>query len=106
MMVNEMFKYAGVSRLNGRLKVRYANTSDRPTVLEKNGHTDIKLISLPFDMEKLHAVQHLIDIQFSEGSDEIQQTLIAERDKQTDKAGRIARREQRAAEREKEAIHQ
>ena len=40
------FKVAGVSLLNGKYKVRYANNKSRAKVLEKNGHTNVELVEL------------------------------------------------------------
>ena len=54
-----MFKVAGVSRLNGEVKVRFANDMTRVKVLAKNGHTDIELMELPQAMDKPAVIQFL-----------------------------------------------
>lgn len=54
-----MFKVAGVSRLNGVVKVRFANDMTRVKVLTKNGHTDIELMELPQAMDKPEVIQFL-----------------------------------------------
>ena len=54
-----MFKVAGVSRLNGQVKVRFANDMTRVKILAKNGHTDIELRELPEAMDKPAVVNFL-----------------------------------------------
>lgn len=54
-----MFKVAGVSRLKGEFKVRFANDMTRVKVLDKNGHTDVELIELPEAMDKPAVVTYL-----------------------------------------------
>jgi hypothetical protein len=54
-----MFKVAGVSRLKGEFKVRFANDMTRVKVLHKGGHTDIELLDLPEAMDKPAAVAYL-----------------------------------------------
>lgn len=56
------FTVAGVSCLKGVYKVRHANNLDRVKVLDKNDHTDVRLIELPYAMTKLEAVQYLIGL--------------------------------------------
>lgn len=60
------YKFAGVSRLKGELKVRFANDSTRVKVLAKNGHTDIDLIELTTAMTKEDAIAFLMSINFYE----------------------------------------
>lgn len=60
------YKFAGVSRLKGELKVRFANDSTRVKVLAKNGHTDIDLIELTAPMSKEDAIAFLMSINFYE----------------------------------------
>lgn len=55
-----MFKVAGISTLNGITKVRYANDFvSRIKMLNKGGHTDLKLFELPQAMEKGDCVKYL-----------------------------------------------
>lgn len=54
-----MFKVAGVSRLNGEVKVRFANDMTRVKVLTKKGHTDVELMELPQAMDKGAVVKFL-----------------------------------------------
>ena len=59
------FSHAGVSRLNGEMKVRFANDALRVKVLSKHGHKDIDLIELKHPMSKDEAIQFLISIDFA-----------------------------------------
>lgn len=59
MATDKMFTVAGTSKLNGEVKVRFANDVMRIKVLAKHGHEDINLIELPNAMTKLEAVQFL-----------------------------------------------
>lgn len=83
------FSHAGVSRLNGEFKVRFANDALRTKVLVKNGHTDIDIIELKHPMTKEEAVQFLISIDFAtrDGvtNTEVKAALEAELDKRTEK---------------------
>lgn len=60
------YKFVGVSRLKGELKVRFANDAARVKVLAKNGHTDIDLIELTHPMTKEEAIGFLMSINFYE----------------------------------------
>lgn len=63
------FTHAGTSRLNGSVKVRFANDALRVKVLEKNGHTEVDLIELPNAMTKEEAVAYLQTIEFFKAKD-------------------------------------
>jgi hypothetical protein len=54
-----MFKVAGISRLNGEVKVRFANDMTRVKVLNKKGHTEVELMELPQAMDKGQVVAFL-----------------------------------------------
>ena len=55
-----MFKVAGVSRLKGEFKVRFANDLvARIKILTKAGATDINLVELPKPMNKVQAMAFL-----------------------------------------------
>ena len=45
--MSKTFSHAGVSKLDGEFKVRFANDALRTKVLIKNGHTDIDILELP-----------------------------------------------------------
>ena len=58
-MSDKSFKIAGVSKLKGAFKVRFANDMTRVKVLAKTGHTEIELIELPTAMDKPEVVTFL-----------------------------------------------
>ena len=58
-MSDKSFKIAGVSKLKGSYKVRFANDMTRVKVLAKTGHTEIELIELPKAMSKPELVTFL-----------------------------------------------
>lgn len=83
------FTHAGVSRLNGEMKVRFANDQMRIKVLAKNGHKDIDLVELKNPMTKEDAVAYLISIDFATQNGvtnkDVQAALEAEQGKRADK---------------------
>ena len=91
------FSHAGVSKLNGEFKVRFANDALRTKVLIKNGHTDIDIIELKHPMSKEDAVAYLMEIDFATRDGvtnaEVQAALAAELDKRspTEKAPKAAK---------------
>ena len=58
-MSDKLFKIAGVSKLKGSYKVRFANDMTRVKVLAKTGHTEIELMDLPKAMTKPELVTFL-----------------------------------------------
>ena len=63
MATNKTFTVVGVSTLNGKTKVRFANDfAGRIKNLVKGGHTNVELFELPKAMTKAEACQHLLDI--------------------------------------------
>lgn len=72
------FTHAGVSRLDGKFKVRYANGIDRINVLIRNSHTDIDIIELRHAMTKEEAIAYLLLIDFDNGNKEVRAALEAE----------------------------
>jgi len=69
------FSHAGISKLNGNFKVRFANDIMRIKVLAKTGHSKIDLVELRHPMTKPDAVKFLLDIDFADGCYEIQDAL-------------------------------
>ena len=63
--MSKSFTHAGVSKLDGEFKVRFANDSTRVKVLIKNGHTDIDIVELKNPMSKEDAVAYLLSIDFA-----------------------------------------
>jgi hypothetical protein len=80
-MTDKTFAVAGVSKLNGKFKARFAKDMLRIKVLDKAGHTDIDLVELPTAMTKPAAAAHLIDENFDKGNAEIRAALYAEIDR-------------------------
>jgi hypothetical protein len=60
--VEKTFSVAGISNLNGVYKVRFANAIERIKVLDRNGHTDVRLTQLPSIMTKTDAINYLISL--------------------------------------------
>jgi hypothetical protein len=86
--MSKSFTHAGVSKLDGEFKVRFANDALRTKVLIKNGHTDIDIIELKHAMSKEDAVAFLMAIDFAtkDGvtNKEVQAALEAEVDKRSE----------------------
>jgi len=68
MATEKKFAVAGVSTLEGKTKVRFANDTMRIKILAKNGHTDIQLVDLPREMTKAEIAQHMVDTGFGRGN--------------------------------------
>lgn len=79
------FTHVGVSTLKDEIKARFCNDALRVKVLEKNGHTDVDLLTLPNAMTKQEAVAYLLAIDFAAGRNGVQAALEAEVDKRTEK---------------------
>jgi len=82
--MSKSFTHAGVSKLDGEFKVRFANDAMRTKVLIKNGHTDIDIIELKHAMTKEDAVAYLISIDFDNGNTSVRAALEAEVEKRTE----------------------
>lgn len=82
------YKVAGVSRLKGEFKVRYANDMTRVKVLAKNAHNDIDMIELKEPLSKEEAIAFLLSIDFATRNgvtnQEVQDALLAEVDKRSE----------------------
>ena len=76
MATDKLFSVAGISTLNGQVKLRFANDVMRIKVLAKNGHEDIVLIALPEEMTKIQAAKFLAEIEEMQG--DVAQQAIAE----------------------------
>lgn len=84
------YSHAGVSKLNGEFKVRFANDALRVKVLAKNGHKDIDIIELKNPMSKADAVAFLLSIDFDNGNKAVRAALEAAADKRTEKPAKAA----------------
>ena len=82
--MSKSFTHAGVSKLDGEFKVRFANDAMRTKVLIKNGHTDIDIIELKNAMSKEDALAYLMSIDFANGNVLVQSALEAEVTKRSD----------------------
>lgn len=67
MATDKKFAVAGISTLEGKTKVRFANDAARVKLLIKNGHTDIELVDLPREMTKAEIAQFMYDTDFAKG---------------------------------------
>lgn len=67
MATEKRFAVAGVSTLNGKTKIRFANDAMRVKILAKNGHTEVELVDLPHEMTKAEIAQHMYDVDFANG---------------------------------------
>ena len=76
MATDKLFKVVGISSLNGNYKVRFANDMMRIKVLEKSGHTDIRLAELDTATTKYEAARQLLTM--SEFADAVAQSTITE----------------------------
>jgi len=56
-------KFAGISKLNGSYKIRFANDIMRIKVLAKSGHEDIRLADLEGEFSKLEAARMILGME-------------------------------------------
>lgn len=76
MATDKTYSVAGISKLNGNYKVRFANDLMRIKVLAKSGHEDIRLADLETSVTKLEAAKMLLTVE--DFSDAIAQATITE----------------------------
>lgn len=79
------YTYAGVSKLDGKFKARWANDVSRVKKLIKTGHSHIDLVQLKYPMTKAEAVDWLLAIDFDNGNTDIRAALEKARDKRKPK---------------------
>ena len=92
--MSKTFSHAGVSKLNGEFKVRFANDALRTKVLIKGGHTDIDLMELPNPMSKEDAIAYLLSIDFATDkfgvtNHAVHEAILAEVDKRAEKPAKV-----------------
>lgn len=75
MATNKTFAVAGVSTLDGKTKIRFANDAARIKILVKNGHTDIELVDLPREMTKAEIAQYMVETGFGKGNAAIEAAI-------------------------------
>lgn len=68
MATEKKFAVAGVSTLEGKTKVRFANDMMRIKILAKNGHTDVQLVDLPREMTKAEIAAYMVETGFGKGN--------------------------------------
>ena len=76
MATDKLFTVAGISKLNGEYKIRFANDVMRIKVLAKSGHEDIRLAALEAAVSKMDAAKIILGM--DEFSDSIAQATITE----------------------------
>lgn len=72
----KQFTYAGVSRLNGELKLRFTTSEGRFLHLVKVGHTEVEMIKLTKPLDKDSAIKELLSRNFDNGRTEITNLLV------------------------------
>ncbi len=90
MATDKRFAVAGVSTLEGKTKIRFANDTMRIKILAKNGHTDVDLLELPSEMTEAEAVQHLRAVGFGKGNAAVEAALAYAEKKNPAPAGNKA----------------
>jgi hypothetical protein len=72
----KQFTYAGVSRLDGELKLRFTTSDARFLHLVKVGHTEVEMIKLTKPLTKDEAIKELLTRNFDNGRTEITDLLV------------------------------
>ena len=75
MATEKKFSVAGVSTLNGKTKMRFANDTMRIKILAKNGHSDVELVEFNEAMTKGEIVQELRARGFGDGNAAVEGAL-------------------------------
>jgi hypothetical protein len=94
--MSKSFTHAGVSKLDGEFKVRFANDALRTKVLIKNGHTDIDIIELKHAMTKEDAVAYLMEIDFATTNGVTNADVLAALAAEIDKRSEVPAKEPKA----------
>lgn len=87
MATSKTYTVAGVSKLNGEYKIRFANDVMRVKNLAKSGHEDIRLVELNSAMLKTDAAKFIAALPEYKDSDA--QAAIAEYLAKHDRAPRV-----------------
>ena len=74
--MSKTYTHAGVSKLDGEFKVRFANDAMRTKVLVKHGHSDIDIVELKNPMSKADAVAYLLSIDFATRDGKTNQAVL------------------------------
>lgn len=85
-----MFAVAGISKLEGQVKVRFANDMTRVKVLSKGGHTEVFLMELPQPMDKPAVVKYLMTTELMDTPEYAEALEVADEKYSGEKAVRQA----------------
>ena len=99
--MDKVFAVAGVSTLEGAVKARFAKDLTRVKVLVKNGHTAVRLVELPNEMDKEDALTWLRqhpDFQDAEAQAALAPEVKAEPKVKAPKAAKVAKEPKAVAE--------
>lgn len=66
-MSKSNYTFVGVTTNKGVQRVCYANSMGRVKVLERNGHTGVQLVPMPYEGEREDAVNHLLGLEQFKG---------------------------------------
>ena len=102
--MSKSFSHAGVSKLDGKFKVRFCNDALRTKVLQKNGHTGIDIIELKNPMTKPEIVEYLLKIDFDNGNKEVRAALEEAQGKRAPKAANKSPAKKEAKKPKKEPV--
>jgi hypothetical protein len=75
--MSKLISFAGVSRVNGVLKFRGAQSAARITQLRKLGDTDVEMRFLNTEMTKSQAAKRLLATDFANGREDVMALLVA-----------------------------
>ena len=75
--MSKLVSFAGVSRVNGVLKFRGAQSAARITQLRKLGDTDVEMRFLNTEMTKSEAAKRLLATDFAQGREDILALLVS-----------------------------
>ena len=75
--MSKLISFAGVSRVNGVLKFRGAQSAARITQLRKLGDTDVEMRFLNTEMTKSEAAKRLIATDFAQGRADVLALLVS-----------------------------
>jgi hypothetical protein len=75
--MSKLISFAGVSRVNGELKFRGAQSVARIDQLRKLGDTDVEMCFLNTEMTKSEAAKRLISTNFANGREDILALLVS-----------------------------
>lgn len=69
------YTHAGISRRNGKFKMRFSTRAGYEIALSKVGDSDIDMIELKYPMSKAEAVEYMFRIDFDNGNEEVRAAM-------------------------------